>query len=302
MVVKLGLEYGDLPAATRPGFAFGGWYTEPEGAGVRIVASTKVRQKASHTLYARWNLMPAKIAGTAALGTEPVFFELDMSEGSKKLKFFLPAEPGSYIQDGSIHVSTEEFELDEVEVNSTHYYISAKTSVKNGIFYIVLGQFSPEDGFFGKILKYYGSNIIGGGLLSGSLIFSNTQVQNYIGEATYLFETSGPKKLIFNALIDFDEAVVRGTWCEAGVGMGNIPNTNDPLSLHGALFGSLDKKTMSFDAELLPIFKEGLNGAIMTASGGGRFKNAHQDDISGYFNIDYMGMSLPSTLTAAKAP
>ncbi len=292
MVVKLGREYGDLPVATRPGFAFGGWYTEPEGAGARIVPSTKVRQKVSHTLYARWNLMPAKIAGTAALGSEAFFFELDILGDTKTMKVIIPSSGGSFISGGSIEAVSVPHGLAYSSYDPSSYVLAAKTLPQDGAYYEIQGYFSPANGFSGYIFKIGAAGYVQG-ILAGSAIYPNTKVQNYIGEATYLFSTPTPQTLLFNALIDFEDNSVAGSWCETGQGWS--------YSLHGMIGGSMDKRTMSFDAGLLPAFSEYLLGP-MTASGGGRFKNAHQDDISGYFNIDYMGMSLPSTLTAAKAP
>jgi hypothetical protein len=291
-VVKLGLEYGDLPVATRLGFAFGGWYTEPEGSGSRVVSTSKVSLKANHTLYARWNLMPAKIAGTAAIGTEAFFFELDILGNTKTMKIFVPSSEGSYITDGKIEASSVSHDLAYSFFNPSSYVLAAKTLPMDGAYYEIQGYFSPAEGFSGYIFKIGPAGFVRG-ILAGSPIYPNTKVQNYIGEATYLFPTPTPQTLLFNALIDFEDGSVAGSWCETGQGW--------DYSLHGMLGGSMEKRTMSFDAGLLPAFSEYLLGP-MTASGGGRFKNAHEDDISGFFNIEYMGMSLPSTLTAAKAP
>lgn len=45
--------YGSLPAPTRPGYTFDGWYTGANG-GTKVTASTKVSVSNPHTLYARW--------------------------------------------------------------------------------------------------------------------------------------------------------------------------------------------------------------------------------------------------------
>lgn len=52
--------YGALPAASRNGMTFLGWYTQPEG-GNRISASSRVTAKADHTLYAHWQADPLAI-------------------------------------------------------------------------------------------------------------------------------------------------------------------------------------------------------------------------------------------------
>jgi Listeria/Bacterioides repeat len=45
--------YGTLQQTTREGYAFRGWYTEPDG-GTRVTAQSIVTTAADHTLYARW--------------------------------------------------------------------------------------------------------------------------------------------------------------------------------------------------------------------------------------------------------
>lgn len=45
--------YGELPAATRSGYAFVGWYTAKDG-GICITAETIVSNTEPHTLYAAW--------------------------------------------------------------------------------------------------------------------------------------------------------------------------------------------------------------------------------------------------------
>ena len=52
--VSLGGKYGSIPAATRSGYTFAGWFTAAED-GTEITANTKVTQTAAHTIYAHWN-------------------------------------------------------------------------------------------------------------------------------------------------------------------------------------------------------------------------------------------------------
>ncbi len=47
-------EYGELPSATRTGYAFVGWYTEKDG-GTRVTSYTKCTVASNHTVYARWS-------------------------------------------------------------------------------------------------------------------------------------------------------------------------------------------------------------------------------------------------------
>jgi len=54
--VKLysGLPYGTLPATTREGYAFEGWFTGPNGTGDKVTADTVVTKTTAHGLYAAW--------------------------------------------------------------------------------------------------------------------------------------------------------------------------------------------------------------------------------------------------------
>ena len=52
--VVTGGKYGSIPAATRDGYTFAGWYTAAED-GTEITAETTVTQTAAHTIYAHWN-------------------------------------------------------------------------------------------------------------------------------------------------------------------------------------------------------------------------------------------------------
>ncbi|MBO5774524.1 MAG: InlB B-repeat-containing protein [Kiritimatiellae bacterium] len=54
-VIRVSYEstYGDLPDATRDGYIFEGWYTEPSG-GMIVTPSTKVQVAKDHILYAHW--------------------------------------------------------------------------------------------------------------------------------------------------------------------------------------------------------------------------------------------------------
>ncbi len=47
-------KYGKLPAATREGYTFIGWYTAKEG-GVNVTSDTTVSGSSAHTLYACWD-------------------------------------------------------------------------------------------------------------------------------------------------------------------------------------------------------------------------------------------------------
>ena len=51
--VTFGAAYGDLPAASRQGYSFEGWFTAKSG-GSKVTASTTVNTASNHTLYAQW--------------------------------------------------------------------------------------------------------------------------------------------------------------------------------------------------------------------------------------------------------
>jgi uncharacterized repeat protein (TIGR02543 family) len=52
--VTVGTAYGTLPAPTRAGYGFTGWFTATNGSGNAVTADTIVALHLDHTLYARW--------------------------------------------------------------------------------------------------------------------------------------------------------------------------------------------------------------------------------------------------------
>jgi uncharacterized repeat protein (TIGR02543 family) len=52
--VTYGSTYGTLPAVTRTGYTFGGWYTAVNGGGSQVAAATTVTITGAQTLYANW--------------------------------------------------------------------------------------------------------------------------------------------------------------------------------------------------------------------------------------------------------
>ena len=66
--VICGKTYGALPAPTRRGYTFAGWYTAKSG-GSRIGSSSVVRTTRNQTLYARWRLVKYKIQYRLGKGT-----------------------------------------------------------------------------------------------------------------------------------------------------------------------------------------------------------------------------------------
>lgn len=53
--VYLSATYGSLPAPSRTGYSFNGWYTSANG-GTKITSSSSVSNSSSHTLYAQWSV------------------------------------------------------------------------------------------------------------------------------------------------------------------------------------------------------------------------------------------------------
>ncbi len=51
--VQFGSSYGNLPAPTRTGYTFVGWFTAKEG-GSEVTSGTTLKNSAPHTLYAHW--------------------------------------------------------------------------------------------------------------------------------------------------------------------------------------------------------------------------------------------------------
>ncbi len=54
VTVIYGSGYGMLPTPTMGGLYFAGWWTGPNGSGIRVRAETIVTTAANHTLYAKW--------------------------------------------------------------------------------------------------------------------------------------------------------------------------------------------------------------------------------------------------------
>ncbi len=58
-----------LPKPARTGHTFDGWYTEPNGDGVKVLSTTTVATAENHTLYANWLANTYTVACDAALGS-----------------------------------------------------------------------------------------------------------------------------------------------------------------------------------------------------------------------------------------
>lgn len=63
-----------FPAASRTGYDFKGWWTDPEG-GTEVTESTKVATKSAHSLYAHWKAKEYTLTITMETGHEDVRYE-----------------------------------------------------------------------------------------------------------------------------------------------------------------------------------------------------------------------------------
>jgi len=80
--LEYGMLYGDLPAVERTGYSFGGWYTEPEGKGQHIDASSPLVSLDEHTLYAKW-IAPVTVNFVVADGGTLSFTQKSVLVGQK---------------------------------------------------------------------------------------------------------------------------------------------------------------------------------------------------------------------------
>ncbi|MFA6366025.1 MAG: InlB B-repeat-containing protein [Candidatus Hydrogenedentales bacterium] len=289
--VKHGSAYGDLPQPSRGGYKFGGWWTEPEGDGNLVTASSKVTAKADHRLYAAWNLAPKKIAGTAVAGETCFFFEFDVDSPEKTASVLVSVSQGGYVQNEKMVYEKIVYDMPNLYVDYANGIMAATTEEKDGVSYSFQGNYSPADGFIGTIVKSE-NGAISGGYLVGTPLFRGMNVVNYIGAATYLFATPTPQTLLFNATANFDTDEVVGTWCESGEGWG--------YGIHGTIGGALESsKVISLNAAPLPAFEPYLDYPL-SVLGEGRFKNAGKETVSGYLNLYYGDQVLPSTILAVR--
>jgi len=69
--VTYGKAYGELPAVTRSGFTFGGWWTETNSTGTQVLVGSVVSIPSDQTLYAKWNPNSYTITYDSQGGTSP---------------------------------------------------------------------------------------------------------------------------------------------------------------------------------------------------------------------------------------
>ena len=88
-----GSKYPALPAPTRTGYTFDGWYTQKTD-GTKVDDNTTVTTAADHTLYAHWHLTPAQapynvkltMDPTTGVYGEPIFHRVRYDSNDKHTK------------------------------------------------------------------------------------------------------------------------------------------------------------------------------------------------------------------------
>lgn len=228
---------------------------------------------------------------TASLPPECFFFEFDLDGAHKTARVLLPQNSEGYVQDGGLlRYRAVEYPILKLAYNKQKGRISGFTAASMGVSYSFSGDYSKEQGFSGSITRIE-DGVSTSGLLTGVPIAAGSGYSNYVGQATYQFPTPTPQTLIFNVAFNPDAGEAYGTWCESGIGW--------PFSVHGSMSGSGDSTGISFTA--IPVIDPiGYLQGDMSALGLATFKDPTMQDAAGTFTISYLGMQLPSLLTATK--
>ena len=80
--VMTGSTYGELTIPTKEGYAFRGWYTEPNGGGVEVTDESIVELTSNQDLYAYWTIANYTISydangGSGTMDTQSVTFDTE---------------------------------------------------------------------------------------------------------------------------------------------------------------------------------------------------------------------------------
>ena len=81
--VTEGKPYGTLPAPTRDGWTFDGWYTAASG-GTKVTASTTVTIKGDHILYAHWTAAAGAMTYAQVTAAVMQYYNTVTQNGAKK--------------------------------------------------------------------------------------------------------------------------------------------------------------------------------------------------------------------------
>ena len=120
--VEEGEAYGDLPVLTKTGYAFGGWFTQEDGAGEEVTAQTKAGTAGTTaTIYAKWTAGETTVTLSANYGAEPATSEITATYDSP-----MPAESvitrTGYVFGGY---------YDNAACTGTQYYTADMASARN---------------------------------------------------------------------------------------------------------------------------------------------------------------------------
>lgn len=242
---------------------------------------------------ARKNLVPEKIVGTAVTGETCVFFEFDVGSQNRTVRVLVPTSAGGYAQNGEMAYEKIVYDLPDFYVDYDSGLMMGTTGVKDGVSYGFQGYCSPSNGYLGTIWKINNGTVTSGYLV-GTPIFKGMKVKNYVGAATYQFDTPTPQTLIFNATANLDTNEIIGSWSESGVNWGS-------KSVHGTIGGSLNADgTMSLNAIPRPEFAPYLTEGELYVVGEAAFMDAARKTVSGYLYLFYGKNILPSTIVAVK--
>jgi uncharacterized repeat protein (TIGR02543 family) len=75
--------YGELPAPTKTGYTFAGWYSSADEDGTEILATTPVTDADDHSLYARWTPNQYTVTFDSQEGSDPIPASLSVSFGEQ---------------------------------------------------------------------------------------------------------------------------------------------------------------------------------------------------------------------------
>lgn len=152
--------YGALPAPSRTGYAFKGWYTEENGQGSKVEETTVVKTAAAHTLHAYWKdeaapdqpvlqdgvTLPA--GWTNAQGTIP----LRLYDGVGVTALLVSVDGNSYVEVSGFSGGTGSVNYDYAVQSGEHTYqfkavdAAGNVSEESAVFKVKLDQVKPVIG------------------------------------------------------------------------------------------------------------------------------------------------------------
>ena len=242
---------------------------------------------------AKKSLVPEKMVGTAVTGETCVFFEFDVDSQNRTVRVLVPTSSDGYVQNDEMAYEKIVYDMPDFYADYDSGLMVGTTEVKDGISYGFQGYNSPAAGFLGEIWKINNGTVTSGYLV-GTPIFKGMKVKNYVGAATYQFDTPTPQTLIFNATANLDTNEIIGSWSESGVNWGN-------KSVHGTIGGTLNADgTMSLNAIPRPEFAPYLTEGELYVVGEAAFMDPAKKTVSGNLYLFYGDYILPSTIVAVK--